>query len=240
MVADARTRAIADYEAELTARRAKFHETPTEALRQLGFKTEDLVDSVTREGTAEWRAIRAAEARAQAAEAKAGSVDAIKADFDNFRQSVIQQQQTQARVTVEQQFLTDHASVEKAPHLHRLVASIPNVPGAMRGTQAIIAWGHALANEWSKAGVPFANSDVAAYLEHQARSGTLGAGVPVPPQQVSGGGSGQKVRPNGSRTLSAANGSERRASPKPIEEMSPNEERAALIEAAAEARRTGG
>ena len=91
---------------------------------------------------------------------------------------------------------------------------------------------------WSKAGIPFAHSDVAEYLEHQARQRL--AGVPVPPQQVSGGGSAQKVRANGSRTLSAATGSERRASPKPLEEMSPDEERNALIEAVAEARRASG
>lgn len=227
VIADARARATADYEAEMTARRARFRESPTSAIRELGFPTEDIVDSVTREGTTEWKAIRAAEARAQAAEAKATEAVAKASDFDKFRTSYEQQQHTQAMRAVEQQFLTEHAAVEKAPYLHKRYD-----PGE------ILEKAHALANQWRAANVPFDNGDVAAYLEHQARQRL--AGVPVPPQQVSGGGSVQKVRTNGSRTLSAASGSERRASPKPLDEMSPEEERAALIEAAAEARRSGG
>ena len=227
VLADARARAAADYEAELQARRQKFHETPTEALRQLGFKTEDLVDSVTREGTAEWRAIRAAEERAKAAEAKAGAVDTVKADFEAFKNQIAAREQEAYRANVERQFLTEHAAPEKAPYLHKRYEP-----------DEIISKAHALANQWRAAGVPFANSDVAAYLEHQARQRL--AGVAAPPPQVSGSSGAPKVRANGSRTLSAGQGSERRASPKPIEEMSPDEERQALMEVAAEARRTGG
>lgn len=227
VLADARARATADYDADIAARRAKFRSTPGAAIRELGFSTDDIVDGVTREGTAEWRAIRAAEARAEAAEAKAASVDAVKADFEAFKNTAAQREHAAQVQAVERQFLTEHAAPEKAPYLHKRYEP-----------QEILQRAHALANEWQKAGVPFANSDVAEYLEHQARQRL--AGVSVPPQQVSGGGSAQKVRANGSRTLSAANGSERRASPKPIDEMSPEEERDALIEAAAEARRTGG
>lgn len=227
VLADARTKAAADYEADLAARRARFHESPGQAIRELGFKPDDIVDGVTQEGTATFRAIRAAEARAAAAEAKANGVDSVKSDFDAFRKQIIQREQAQEKLAVEQRFLTEFAPVEKAPYLHKRYDAAE-----------IIEKAHALANKWNAAEIPFAHSDIAEYLEHQARQRL--AGVPVPPQQVSGGGSAQKVRANGSRTLSAANGSERRASPKPIDEMSPEEERAALIEAAAEARRTGG
>lgn len=225
--ANARKQAAADYEADLQARRAKFREAPAAAIRELGFRTEDMVDAVTREGTAEWKAIRAAEDRAAAAEAKAGAVDQVKADFEAFKNAAAQREQQAQVAAVEQQFLAVHATPEKAPYLHKRYDE-----------QEIIQKAHAQANAWTKAGIPFAHGDVAEYLEHQARQRL--AGVPVPPQQVSGGGSAQKVRATGSRTLSAAGGSERRASPKPIEEMSPEEERAALIEAAAEARRTSG
>lgn len=227
IIAEARAKAAADYDADLNARRAKFRETPGAAIRELGFTTEDIVDGVTREGTAEWRAIRAAEARAVAAEGKAGTVDAVKADFEAFKNSVIAEKQSEVRRQVEHHFLTEVASPEKAPYLHKRY-----------DPEEILEKSHALANKWREAGQPFANSDVAEYLEHQARQRL--AGTAVPPHQVSGGGSAQKVRANGSRTLSAASGSERRASPKPIDEMSDLEERDALIEAAREARRQNG
>lgn len=227
ILAAARKQAATDYEADLEARRARFRAAPSAAIRELGFSTDQVVDDVTQEGTATFRAIRAAEARAAAAEAKAGTVDAVRKDFDDFRTSIAQEQRAQAVQAVERQFLTEHAPPEKAPYLHKRYEP-----------QEILQKAHALAFEWRTAGIPFAHGDVAEYLEHQARQRL--AGVPVPAQQVSAGGSGQKVRPNGSRTLSPANGSERRATPKPIEEMSPLEEREALIEAAAEARRTGG
>lgn len=224
----ARKQAADDYEADLRARRQKFQESPTEAIRQLGFKTDDMVDAVTREGTPEWKAMRQLQQELAEAKTKAGTVDAVKADFDAFKEQLQARETIAARTAVEQQFLSVHASPEKAPYLHKRYDA-----------EEIVQKAHAKANEWAAAGIPFAHSDVAEYLEHQARQRL--AGVPFPSQKVSEGGSGQKVRPaTGSRTLSAAGGSERRAAPKPIEEMSPDEERAALIEAAAEARRTGG
>lgn len=241
LIADARKRAADDYERELQARRQKFAESPAAAIRELGWKTDDMVDAVTREGTAEWKAIRAAEERARAAEQKAATVDTIKSDFEQYKQQAAQAAQQQRVQAAEQQFITAHASAEKAPTLHRIAASIPNVPGVLRGDALIVQMGHAIANQWSQAGIPFANSDVAEYLEHQARTGALGAPASASPPQVSGASGGPKVRPaNGSRTLSPSMGSERRATPKPIEEMSPEEERQALIEAASEARRQAG
>lgn len=225
--ASARKQAAADYEADLEARRAKFRSAPSAAIRELGFTHDQVVDDVTQEGTATFRAIRAAEARAAAAEAKAGGVDAVRKDFDEFKASVAQREHVAKVEAVERQFLTEYAPIEKAPYLHKRYEP-----------QEILQKAHEKANEWRTAGIPFAHSDIAEYLEHQARQRL--AGMPVPAQQVSAGGSGQKVRPNGSRTLSATNGSERRASPKPIEDMTPAEERLALLEAAAEARRTGG
>lgn len=240
ILADARKRAADEYEREMQARQQRFRESPSAAIRELGWKPDEMVDAVTREGSPEWRAIRAAEERARAAEAKAATVDAVKSDYEAFKQTIAQRQYQQQVQAAEQTFLTQHASAEKAPNLHKIAAAIPNVPGVLRGEALIVRMGHELAHQWKQAGIPFANSDVAAYLEHQARSGSLGQASASPPQ-VSGASGGQKVRPaNGSRTLSPSLGSERRATPKPIEEMSPEEERQALIEAASEARRQAG
>lgn len=225
--ADARKRAAADYEADLQARRAKFRETPAAAIRELGFQTEDMVDAVTREGTAEWKAMRQIQAELAATKEKAGTADQVKADFEAFKNQMAHREQQQQLRAVEQQFLSTVATPEATPYLHKRYEP-----------EEIIAKAHAKAAEWTRAGIPFAHADVAEYLEHQARQRL--AGVPSSPPQVSGASGAPKVRANGSRTLSAANGSERRASPKPLEDMSPDEERNALIEAAAEARRANG
>ncbi len=224
--ASARKQAAADYEADLAARRQKFRDTPGAAIRELG-TTDEVVDAVTREGTPEWKAMR--QLQKELAETQASAAEGKKAreDFEAYKAQQVQREQVAALREVERHFLTTVATPEATPYLHKRY-----------DPEEILAKAHAQASAWTKAGIPFAHSDVAEYLEHQARQRL--AGVPVPPQQVSGGGSAQKVRANGSRTLSAATGSERRASPKPLEEMSPDEERNALIEAVAEARRASG
>ncbi len=225
LLADARRKAAEDYEAELNARRTKFRETPAQALRDLGFSTDELVDATVREGTPEWKAMRALERELAETRAKAGQAETVKADFDAFKRQFETNQQLAAKAEVEQRFLSQHAAPEKTPYLHKRYEP-----------SEIVEKAHALANQWNAAGVAFAHSDIAEYLEHQARVRITGTSTP--PQQVSGvSGNATKVKANGSRTLSAANGSERRASPKPVDEMSPDEERDALIEAARDARR---
>lgn len=221
--ASARKQAQDDYEAELTAKRARFKDKPTEFLRELG-PTEDIVDAVAREGTAEWKAMRAIQVELAEAKTKANSVDAIKADFDAFKNSIQAEKLTAKRAEVERAFLETYAPPEKTPYLHK------------RYDEAeILQRAHKLADQWNAAKLPFAHSDIAEYLEHEARARIAG----TTPPQVSGASGAQKVRAaNGSRTLSAATGSERRASPKPMHDMSPDEERDALIDAAREARRT--
>lgn len=226
IVAEARRKAAADYEADLQQRRAQFQATPAARLRELG-TPEEIHDAVMREGTPEGRAHNALLAQVKAAEEKAKVAEAVKADFEAFKQQAAKRETEAQLREVEHRFMTTHATPEATPYLHKRYEP-----------EEILAKAHAKAAEWTRAGVPFAHSDVAEYLEHQARQRL--AGVPVPSQQVSGGGSAQKVRAAGSRTLSAATGSERRASPKPLEDMSPEEERNALMDAAAEARRAIG
>lgn len=224
VIADARRRAAEDYEAEMQARRARFKESPTNAIRELGFQTDDMVDAVAREGTAEWKAMRALQQQLAETQAKAGTADKVREEFDSFRKQIETEKANEARRSVEHAFLTQHAAPEKTPYLHKRY-----------DPEEIVEKAHALANQWAAAKIPFAHSDIAEYLEHQARVRIAG----TPSQQVSGAsGNAPKVKANGLRTLSAASGSERRASPRPMSDMSPDEERDALIEVARDARRT--
>lgn len=78
-------------------------------------------------------------------------------------------------------------------------------------------------------------AEIVEYLEYDAAE-TLGAS---PPQQASGANGGAaKVKANGSRSLSAQAASERRSAPKPIGDMTPDEERDELARIAVEAQRT--
>ncbi len=226
IVEEARARAQAVHDAEIQRLRDQYRTSPTEAIRALGVPSQQIIDDVTREGTPEWQALKRMEAELAEAKTKAGAVDKVKADFDAYKQAQ-EQERIQAHVAqVKHTFLSTVASPEKAPYLHKRYDADEIFEKADR-----------LAAQWRQAGIQFAHSDVAEYLEHESRK-RLGAEAATP-QQVSGAsGNAPKVKANGSRTLSAANGSERRASPKAIHEMTDDEEREALIEAAREARRT--
>ena len=230
VLADARKRAADDYEAEMQARRNKFKESPTQALREFGVPTDDLVDQVAREGTAEWKAMRRIEAELAATRAEAAEGKKAAAEFEQWKNQQAEQQHQQRVTETKALFLNQHASPELTPYLHKRYEP-----------EEIYQAADALARKWQAAQVPFAYSDLAQYLEHESRKRILGDAASALPQQVSGtSGNATKVKANGSRTLSAANGSERRASPKPIDEMSPEEERNALIEAVRDARRQSG
>lgn len=228
--AEARAQAQRDHQAYLEAQRKQFAESPTEYLRALAKDPQDVVDAVIRDGTAEGRAMRAIREQLAEANKKAGVAEQVKSEFDAWKQQLQTEKQAAFVEQVKHGFMTSHASPEKAPYLHRRYDADEIFDKANR-----------LATQWQRAGVAFDHGDVAQYLEFESRKRILGDAAGAPPQQVSGvSGNASKVRAPGSRTLSAANGSERRASPKPIDEMTPEEERAALIEAVREARRQSG
>lgn len=231
ILADARAKATADYEREMEARRAKFRESPAQAIREFGVPTNELVDQVAREGTAEWREMQKLRADLEATKATAGKADKVAAEFEAWKEQQAREQHTQRVQQVRSAFLSTHATPDQTPYLHKRYDD-----------EEIFQRADALARKWQAAQVPFDHADVAQYLEHESRNRILGsASSGTPPQQVSGiSGGATKVKANGSRTLSAANGSERRTSPKSIDEMTPNEERDALIEAARDARRQNG
>lgn len=226
---EARAKAERDHADWLTQQQRRFQENPTEAIRALAKDPQDIVDAVIRDGTPEARAMREMQQRIAEAEKRAAVGEQAKTEFEQFK---LEQQQLAHAQRVEQvktSFLSTHASPEKTPYLYKRYDA-----------EEIFAKANAKAIEWQKAGVPFDHADVAQYLEHESRKRILGEGSSTP-QQVSGGnGNATKVKANGSRTLSSAAGSERRASPKPIEEMTAEEERAALMAEVAAARRTTG
>lgn len=214
---EAKERARLEHEEYLRQQREKFASSPTEYLRTLAKDPNEIVDAVNREGTPEWRALRAMQAQLAEATEKARGAEQVKAEFERWKEEQAQQAHQQRIEQVKATFLAHHASPEKAPYLHKRYEP-----------EEIFAKADALARQWQRAGIDFAHSDIVEYLEHESRK-RLGA-VASPPQQVSGAsGNAPKVKANGSRTLSAASGSERRATPKPIDEMSPEEERNFLL-----------
>jgi hypothetical protein len=119
-------------------------------------------------------------------------------------------------------FMSEHASEEKCPNLHTLYDS-----------EEIIARGDQIADEYRKrTGQVASLSEIAEYLELKAAERVAEM------RQKLGARTNTTNRVNGPRTLSASQASERRASPKPIREMSQEEERDALIAAYKDATRS--
>lgn len=238
IIAEAKKRAEEEWANEVAAKRRRFEESPTEAIRSLGKNPDDIVNAVMREGTPEWQEFRRIQQELEATKAKASDVDKVKEELAAFRKAQDDERQQAYVHQVRTQFLAEHASADKVPHLYREAAT---AAALLETTPEDIVFDRAnrLAMSWQKSGlklgVDFDRNDVAAYLEHQSKQRLAAAGTT--PQQVSGAsGNAPKVKANGSRTLSAAAGSERRTSPKPLHEMTADEERDALIEEARKAR----
>lgn len=222
----------------VTARKARFAGNPIEALREIG-DPQEVVDAVLRAKSPEAQAIARAEAAERAA-AKAEQVGAGAAkDFADFKAQQEQERQTAAATSYRQMFLDTHATETLTPHLH---ARFDPQEIAMRAVQQAQAWvGDGL--RYRMQGQPklsendFDDADVAAYLERQSKE-KLSRLIPTAPaaQQVSAAapatepGNAPKVQANGPRTLSAAQGSERRTSPKPLHQLPPDQRRQALID----------
>ncbi len=126
-----------------------------------------------------------------------------------------------------------HASAEKAPHLHTLYDH-----------DEIVAKADATARDWQKAGVAFELGDIAEYLEAKAKERLTARGFAAAQQSRAApgqpAGNAPKSQANGSRTITAIAGSERRAAPRPFNELSPEEQKADLVRVAREAMRQHG
>lgn len=231
--AKAEARRLADQ--ELAELRAKFRGSPTAALRALADDPQEVVDAVLREGTPEARALAKAQEEARQARELAQAGKSAKEELDKFKAELAREKHEMHVAKVREDFLTNFASPEKAPYLH-----------ARFDADEVFERCDKLCREWQsdglKLGVDFDRDTLVAYLEKQSRERlTKLSGSPA--HQVSaaapskGPGIATKVAANGTRTLSAAEGSERRTSPKPLSEMSDAERRQALIEEVAAARR---
>lgn len=237
MIEEARAEAKRIAAEELAAERAKFRTSPTAAIRALaeGGDIQSVIDDVIREGTPEARAIAQAreEARQAREEAKIGK--SAKDELEAFKAEQQREREAAYVAQVKSQFLGTVASEEKAPYLH-----------ARWDPEEVFDRCNTLCVSWQKDGLTlgkdFDQADLVAYLEKQSRdrlskvSGTpahqSGAGAPAKEPGIA-----PKSVANGTRTLSAAQGSERRTSPRPLSEMTAEQQRQALIEEVAAARR---
>lgn len=234
MIEEARAEARRAAEEERERLRLNFQKSPTETLRALG-DPDAITDAVLREGTPEAR--EAAKLRAELAETKeaAKKGDAALAEIEKFRKEQAAERQAATQAQVRHEYLTQFASPEKAPYLH-----------ARWEPEEIFQRSVALAHQWAQEGLEykkdFDDNTIAEYLEHQSKK-RISALNGTPANQVQAGaplqgpGLATKVTANAPRTLSAAAGSERRTSPRPLHEMAPEEQRKALIEEVAAARR---
>lgn len=239
---DARAEARRIAAEELAAERAKWRATPGATARALsGGNIEDFVDGIMKEGTPEARA----EAQRQAELAKlredAQVGKSAKEQLDKFLEEQAKEKHKRLVDSIRQQFLAEHASPEKTPYMH-----------ARWEPEEVFARCNALAKEWQQDGlrldIDFDRSTVAAYLEKQSRERYSSRVPGQTPAQQSGAGAPAKQEPgiapksaaNGMRTITAANSSERRASPKPFNQMTPEEQREDLLRVAKEAYRQHG
>lgn len=239
LIEEARAEARKAAEEERERLRLNFQKSPTETLRALGDPNE-IADAVLREGTPEAKALAKAheEARQAREEAKAGK--SAKQELDAFKKDLAQKEYAEKYSRVRDSFLTEHAPKTNAPALY----------AQHRTPDAVFSALDAQCREWEADGLQrgkdFDDAMLVKYVENESRKWLAENGftlVLTPANQVPAGapekgpGLATKVTANAPRTLSAAAGSERRTSPRPLHEMKPEEARKALIEEVAAARR---
>lgn len=234
LIEEARAEAKRTADAELADLRAKFRASPTETLRALG-SPDEITDAVMREGTPEARALAKAQEEARLAREEAREGKTAREELSQMRQEIQQERHAAVRAQTMNEYLSAHASQEKAPYMH-----------ARWDADEIFERSVSIAKTWAADGLvykkDFDDGDVAMYLERQSKE-RFTKTVPTAAQQVSAAGSATsqgvatKVTANGTRTLAASAGSERRTSPRPFNEMNADEQRQALIDEAQAARK---
>lgn len=240
MIAQAKAEAQAIARQQLEHLRSK----PLEAIKQIGWNTQDLVDQVTREGDPQWQAMQALRAQQEQFGNQVKTAEERATAAETAAKQYAEQIQLAQRAAAEQEFLglaTQQApSVRKAAEEFARVASQNGMP--MTAEQVMIRRAHEAADAIKAAGRVATPATVVQYLEYVTAQSMGGGAVGQVADTTQQAAASQNSRPtgraNGTRTLSAAGASERRSAPKPIHDMSPAEERQALAEAAAEAMRT--
>lgn len=236
VIEQAREKARAEHQQYVEDQRRKFGANPTETLRALapGGDTQKLVDAVIRDGSPEGRAI--ADLQREVAEAKKsgeGTAD-LRKQIEDMKAEREREKHDALVAQIRTEFISQNATKEKTPYLH-----------ARYDEEEIFDKANKLGLDWQQKGLKlghdFTRDDIAEWLERDSKKRYVSS---VAPQQAVGAapseGAGKRPQglANGSRTLSAASGSERRTSPKPLSEMSAAEARQALIDEVATVRRT--
>lgn len=230
---------------EVARHRAQFEAGPTAKLRAMGLDSQEAIDKVLAESRPENLAIREAQARAAKAEEEARKATSGIEEVRKWKQEAEQAAQQAAQAQYIQTFLSTHASEEKAPYLNARFEPDQIAQAAVATATKWVNEGLSYAKGGARSQYEFDDTDVVAYLEKQSKERVAKLAPPTTPaaNQVGAGapatvpGNAPKVSASSPRTLSAAQGSERRAAPKPLTEMTPAQQRQALIEEVAAARR---
>lgn len=225
IIAEAKERARQEAAEELAAARSKFSADPIAHLRSLG-TPEEIQDAVMRAGTPEARAYQKLQEELATLKQKASSVDDIKKQLADQKAANEKAAHEAAISQIRTAFLSA-ANNERAPYLN-----------ARYDADDLFWKAESIAKEWRNAGQSFAHDDIISYMEHEAKK-RFEALQTSPQPQVNGAapvsGIAPKVPANGPRNISPAASSERRSTPKPHEDMTPEERRLDLVRVAEEA-----
>ena len=232
---ETRTEARKEFEAERERLRKEFAADPLERIKQIG-TPEEVADAIQRAGSPEYRAQQQLQRELAELREKASAGEDARKQFTEWKAEQARAAQEAENQKVYDAFLTEHASKEKAPYLH-----------ARYDREEIIERGNRLADQWRKSGLEYRKDfdlkDISEYLESEAKKRLSALASPAPQVRAVPGspaGNASKVSANGSRTIPVSASSERRAVPKPFNEMNDEEQRKDLLEAAQSARRAFG
>jgi hypothetical protein len=234
IIAEARAEADRIRREEDQRRLDAYKADPIAHLRASGRDPQSIVDDVLRANTPEAKAIARAEAAELAAKRATEQAEGVGKSFESWKaeQARLEQEQRIAQAT--QSYVTTLASPEAAPYLNARWDQQQIWSESVKVMSDLVASGQ-------RYNVDFDDRDVVAYLERQSReriaklspaAHQVSAAAPVTES-----GNAPKVQANGPRTLNAAQGSERRSSPKPLYQLPPDQRRQALIDDVAAARR---
>ncbi len=212
----------------------QFREAPLAAIKGAGIDTARLVADVTGEDTPEFRLRRAQEDQLRAADERARKAEEAATAATTAVQTQAQQMAAWHRQQAEQQVI---GLVKSDGQLHKAAeaasAALAAIGVAQSRDEILLARAHAAADTIKAAGGVASPANVVQYLEWET-SRRLGS-----PNGANGTTSAQGAgttateptgRANGTtRTLSAAGASERRSAPKPIDELTPREQRDLLV-----------
>ncbi len=231
IVEEARTEARKVAEQERAAWLKSYQDDPESALKQLG-GADKVADLLIDLNSPHGKAMAAIRAELAEAKAKAGEGGKVREEFETFKQEQQREKAAAEFENAKRQFWS-HADQEKAPYLH-----------ARYDENEIIHRAALVEKEWREAKLQFDYSDIAQYLESEAKKRLSAIGL-APAQQSRAApgtpaGNAPKSQANGSRTITAAAGSERRAAPRPFNELSAKEQDEDLVRVAREAMRQYG